>query len=250
MILQIFSVNPIPCGDGCRCYYRQDEGNVYNCSSTNRTTIPPEKHLPMGTDWLDVSDNRLNYLCGKHPYLKKISSFFLTNNNISEICDSTLNTLKRGRLELLELSRNKLNGLPRLIQNVTSLVQIWLLDNPLKCDCNMLWMKNWMENFNKSGYRVVQKYHYLTCENMDQYYIHALDPVQMGCFPKELTLWEKLLIGISATVITGIVIAIIAISRRWNEVKWLMYLHFDIPPNQDKKENWENKDFDAVFSYK
>ena len=249
MILQIFSVNPIPCGDDCRCYYRQDEGNVYNCSSTNRSTLPPEAHLPNGTDWLDVSDNRLNYLCGKHPYLKNISSFFLTNNNISEICDSTLNTLKRGRLKLLELSRNKLNGLPRLIQNVTSLVQIWLLDNPLKCDCDMLWMKNWMENFNKSGYPVVQKYHYLTCENMDQY-IHALDPVQMGCFPKELTLWEKLLIGISATVITGIVIAIIAISRRWNEVKWLMYLHFEIPPNQDKKENWENKDFDAVFSYK
>ena len=239
-------MNPIPCGDGCRCYYRQDEGNVYNCSSTYR--LPAESNFPDGTDWLDVSHNKLNYLCGKHPYLKKIQSFFLTNNNISEICDNTLNTLRHGRLEVLELSRNQLSGLPKLIQNVTSLTQLWLLDNPFKCDCDMLWMKNWMENFNKSGSRVVQKYHYLGCANMNVP-IHALDPVKMGCYPKELTLWEKLLIGILATVITGIVIAIIAISRRWNEVKWLMYLHFNIPPKQDKKENWEGKDFDAVFSF-
>ena len=238
-------MNPITCGDRCRCYCRQDEGNVYNCSSTNMYRLPSEVNFTRGTDWLDFSDNRLNYLCGTHRYLKKIHSFFLTNNNISEICDTTLNTLKHGRLEVLELSRNQLCGLPKLIQNVTSLTQLWLLENPLKCDCDMLWMKNWMENFNKSGHRVVQKYDSLSCENMDGHPIHDLDPVKMGCYP----IWEKLLIGISATAIS-IVIAIIAISRRWNEVKWLMYLHFNILPNQDKKENWEGKDFGAVFSYR
>ena len=243
-------MRPIRCGDGCRCYYRQDEGNVYNCSSTNAKILPSEANFPNGTDWLDVSDNRLNLLCGHHPYLKKIQSFFLTNNNISEICDNTLNTLKHGKLEILEQSHNQLSGLPRLIQNVTSLRQIWLLDNPFKCDCDMLWMKNWMENFNNSGYPVVQKYHYLYCENMGNSPIHALNPVAMGCYPKVLTLWEKMGIGIAATVTTGIVIAIIAISRRWNEVKWLMYLHFDIPPGQDKKEKWEEKNVDAVLFYK
>ena len=112
----------------------------------------------------------------------------------------------------------------------------------------MLRTRDWMESFNKSGKRVVQDYQNITCQN--GFHIDALDPVQMGCFPKELTLWEKILIGISATVTIGIVIAIIAISRRWNEVKWFMYLYFDVLDKNDGIDDLEGMGKDALISYR
>ena len=243
-----FVVTPIPCGEGCHCYYIQDKGNVFNCSSRQRRILPDANDVPNITNWLDVSSNKLNFLCGGHPYLKTISALYLENNNISGICNGTLDILTKGKLEILNLSGNNFSRLPEHIENVTTLTKAWFAGNPFKCDCDMLSMRDWMESFNKSGTRVVQDYLHINCQN--GYPIHALDAVQMGCFPKELTLWEKILLGVSATVTIGIVIAIIAINRRWNEVKWFMYLHFNILDKNDGKEDLENMEKDAIISYR
>ena len=110
-------------------------------------------------------------------------------------------------------------------------------------------MKDWMETFNKSGKMVVRDYYALQCEN-GLGPIHDLDPVKMGCSTGELTLWEKILIGLSIFIIIAIVIAIIAISRRWEEVKWFMYLHFNILDTSDEKENLRCMENDALLSYR
>ncbi len=76
--------------------------------------------------------------------------------------------------------------------------------------------------------------------------IKSLSEVQMGCYPK----WQKIVIGVSAAVTVAVVVAIIAISRRWNEVKWFLYLHFDILDKHDGPENLANKTTDALLSYR
>ena len=80
--------------------------------------------------------------------------------------------------------------------------------------------------------------------------LHELSAVQVGCFPKELPLWAKILIGVSVPATIAIVIAIIAVNRRWNEVKWFMYLHFDCLPKSDEPENLDDMEYDALLSYR
>ena len=70
----------------------------------------------------------------------------------------------------------------------------------------------------------------------------------MGCYPHKLSTAEKATIGIFGALIVGIVIAIVAISRRWNEVKWLLYLHFNILDKSDNNEDLTDKKYDAFVS--
>ena len=71
----------------------------------------------------------------------------------------------------------------------------------------------------------------------------------MGCYPHKLSIGEKITIGIFGALIVGIIIVVIAISRRWNEVKWFLYLHFNILDKQDN-EDLTDKKYDAFVSYR
>ena len=79
--------------------------------------------------------------------------------------------------------------------------------------------------------------------------ISQMTPEKMGCYPHKLSVGEKVTIGIFGALIVGIVVAIIAISRRWNEVKWLLYLHFNILDKSDNNEDLTDKKYDAFLSY-
>ena len=194
---------------------------------------------------MDFSKNNITNLCGTQSYLKAIFGMWLRDSNIRVISDDILDTFQQGKIEMLDLQNNLLQRLPLNIQNVATLSKIWLSNNPFICDCNMLWMKDWM--FNKSREMIVQDPYEVKCPDGDS--IDKLDPVKMGCYPNGLTLLQKFVIGLSAVVTVAIVIAIIAISRRWNEVKWFVYLHFNILGKNDGNEDLANKEYDALLSY-
>ena len=91
----------------------------------------------------------------------------------------------------------------------------------------MAWMIRWFAMRNSDGTRKVKDYDKIVCDSGTQKgkLIFKLTTQEMGCYPHILSTGEKVTIGILGTLIVGIVIAIIAISRRWNEVKWFLYLH-------------------------
>ena len=95
---------------------------------------------------------------------------------------------------------------------------------------------------------MIRDYKEVKCR--DGHLLYQLDAVKMGCFPKELTVWMKNLTGLSAFVILGVAVAIIFISRRWKEVKWFMYLHFDVLDINDEDEDLEIVEADALLSYR
>ena len=219
---------------------------MFDCSSTKLDQFPPGTAVPGNTNFLDFSENSIGSLCGNHAYIKNMSGLDLRGNQIKYICDGAITNILESSIARLDLSRNNLTKLPKKILNATSLDKLWLSNNPFQCDCKMLWMKDWLTNH--SSRIVVMDYKEAKCQDGDLLY--QLDPVKMGCFPKEMTVWEKILTGTSAFVILGVAAAIIVISRRWKEVKWFMYLHFDVLDKNDEDEDLEIVEADALLSYR
>ena len=233
-----------PCNEKCECYYAQDEGNTFDCSSKHLKHLPHNHTVPNITDYLDFSMNNMTYLCGTQTYLQRIISLKVNNGKINSICDEMLNILAKGKIQALDLSNNRLRRLPPRIQNLKNLTGIGLSGNQFACDCKMLWMKDWLNRFNRS----VQILSHIKCKNDTP--IIKLDAVKMGCYPRVLTLWQKILIGLSIPLAIKIAILLIIISKRWKEVKWFMYLHFDILDKKDGNEYLDNKEWDALVSYR
>ena len=236
------------CGGKCRCYYLQDKANVFNCSRVHLHTLPEETDVPNDTNWQDFSYTQMTSFHANKLYLENILSLNLSHNNITEIVIENIQNLRN--VKTLDLSHNRLKYLPKILTRLKGLTNLWLRNNSFVCDCDTTWIKTWMENFltSTTGIQVVQDYDRIRCDN--GMLIKNSDPVQMGCYPKELTLWQKILIGLSASVTIAIVNAIIAISRRWNEVQWFMFLHFNVLNKKDGKENVDGIESDAFVSHR
>ena len=200
---------------------------------------------------LDLSRNRIRELCGKQPYLRTIAELDLSQNVINKICDETVDYIKTGSITDLNLANNSITTLPSKISNISSLQSVKVSGNNFICDCEMTWMIEWLSKRTTNGERIVKDYQNVVCHSgmLVGKQIFQITPEIMGCYPHKLSLGEKITIGIFGTLIVGIVIAIIAISRRWNEVKWFLYLHFNILDKCDN-EDLTDKKYDAFVSYR
>ncbi len=197
--------------------------------------------LPRNTQWIDFSNNEISSLVETFEFLKTAPYLNFSRNNINYMSTKTVDVFIENRFLVLDLSHNNFSKLPRNIQNLTNATQLWLSGNPFICTCDTWWMHDWM---NPS---TVIDYDYIKCTNGRL--IKNLNRIKMGCFPKELELWQKMLIGTVSVLSVAIVIGIVVVSRRWNEVKFLMYLHFDILDKNDGTES-ENMESDALLSYR
>ena len=66
----------------------------------------------------------------------------------------------------------------------------------------------------------------------------------MGC---EFPLWA--IITISVVAVASIVI-IIVLNRKWDAIKFLLYIRFNILVNDDGPEKLDEIDFDAFVTYR
>ncbi len=205
------------------------------------TSLPP--NVTDNTEWMKFTHNPLVKLDATYDYLETLLHLNFSSNKIEKISDRTVEIIAQTKCQFLDLSDNKIRKLPKSVQMLQNSTEIWLAENNFVCDCSMLWMLDWMS----SGQ--VKDFNNIKCGKgkFAGKYMHSLDGFKMGCFP----LWQKILIGVSVTITVLIVIAIIGVSRRWNEVKWLMFLHFDILDKNDAaSEILENKESDALLSYR
>ncbi len=67
----------------------------------------------------------------------------------------------------------------------------------------------------------------------------------MGCvvFP----IWIGIVTGF---VIFAVIITLIVINRKWEVIKFLLYMKFDILTNDDQPENMDELEFDAFIAYR
>ena len=185
--------------------------------------------------------------------MRSISELNLSNNRINRICEDTLTYLQNGTIRNLNLANNKISTLSSKISEISSLQSVRLSGNNFTCNCYMTWMIDWFKKTTTLG-RIVKDYDEVICHggirSVMGKQIYKLTTDEMGCYPHVLSLAERLTIGILGTLIIIIVIFIIAVGRRWNEVKWLLYLHFGILDRSDRNEDLTGKNYDAFLCYK
>ena len=92
------------------------------------------------TDWLLLSGNNLGSLNKAPNYLENITLLNISSSNITYI-DKTVIV---ENVKSLDISGNKLKTLPQTITTINSTTELWISDNPYECNCDMIWMKNWL----------------------------------------------------------------------------------------------------------
>ncbi|CAG0919789.1 unnamed protein product [Notodromas monacha] len=150
------------CPRGCQC-----EGTVVRCSRSKLQEIP--KDIPQETTelYLDVNDIKV-VQPERLSHLSSLVRLDLSNNKISVLGNNTFGNLTR--LETLIISYNKLecihsnslaglhalrilslhgNDISRIPEgtfgDLRSITHLALGSNPLYCDCDLLWLSDWVK---------------------------------------------------------------------------------------------------------
>ncbi len=149
---------------------------------------------------------------------------------------------------MLDLKMNTLSQLPQeivLLRN--GHIKVWLQGNPLKCSCEMIWLIDWLAG---DGKYIVQDYQEVACGPGKQsgQPIYLLKPINMGCYPRSITLFiTMLLLG---GVITFFMITM-GIIVRFTDFRWLIYRKFGkLVGDPDKDEDIDVMEFDAFVSFR
>ena len=49
-------------------------------------------------------------------------------------------------VKYLDIRGNYLKEIPRMITKSNNISELWISDNPYECNCDMLWIKDWLIN--------------------------------------------------------------------------------------------------------
>ena len=159
-------------------------------------------------------------------------------------------------MKWFDLSENNLKRLPAEVQELTNLEKVWLRGNPIHCDCDMTWMIDWINNFRTTttGERVVVDYAQFKCHSgkMGGQPIYKLNRVDLGCYPQDWTTEQKLIVGLSISIGTIIIVAMVIIGLYSRRGRFFMYyyLKMDTIPPDDQNEDLKDIEYDAFFCYR
>ena len=256
-----------------------------NCSGTSLTSLPSS--VQQHTTVLDLRNNTINDLCTFYPYMKNLTVLYLQSNNIRRVCIQFLAELASHKGLLINIQNNKVISLPKEITKVKT-VQWMLSGNPFQCDCDTLWMRDWVKStvnpmqeddasINQSSiHKQVRKrettcdcdkqqekdsilltnntvidYPHVTCHNgqFTGQSIYTMRAGKLGCLP----LPEEAIIILSC--ISGVVLIVLCLAlvafKRWNEIRWILYNKAGrFIARGDKQEDLDGIVFDAFISYR
>ncbi len=140
----LFPVLPLPCLNGCHCYCSaDDEANTVNCSFNNMTQLP--NFVPPRTEQLVMTGNNLNRMDFPNQNLSTIKMLDLDNNSIRSFDEESLEALLLSNISV-KLSDNKIRQIPQILGTTDLHGKIWLAGNPYECNCDMMWMRDWLQN--------------------------------------------------------------------------------------------------------
>ena len=163
---------------------------VADCSGKDLKDLPTS--LPPNLDWLLLLDNNISSIDLTNPnvikYLNHTSKLDLKKNKLFKLSEGFLDIMiKNKRLSYLDISNNALTTLPQNIQKLT-LKTLKLSENNFKCQCDNMWMKEWMLNNSDmiTDYKTVQ------CQMSSdrQILVIKMNAEDLGCIPEDFKLWK------------------------------------------------------------
>ena len=255
----LFTALPLKCGNlQCYCYYYLDaRANIYNCSSSQLKVVPSV--VPNLTNWVVLKNNNIANLNEFQSYFSEIQFLNLKGNLIASVGKTFLSELQKDKSNTwINLANNKLKMISPDIQNLTHLQKVWLGGNPFHCDCSMTWMISWLNNFKtQSGEHIIQDYQKLICHSgkAKGLPIFTLNRVILGCYPKELTTWQKIIIGVGSGI--GLILIAFLLAKfvqRSRTFQFFLFhklkIHSVLNIHNDNEEAIEDKKYDAYLSYR
>ncbi len=104
----------------------------------------PDKLLPKSQQLIMVGNDlkKISFVTKGFPHLRTID---LRNSGIDEISTQAFQDLLLCS-QNLKLSDNKLSHIPIILQTTSYQTNIWLSKNPYECNCEMMWMRDWLLN--------------------------------------------------------------------------------------------------------
>ena len=133
------------------------------------------------TDWLLLSGNTFGSLNEAPDYLKNITLLDLSSSYITDIDETVMEVIVKC-VKHLNIRGNNLKSLPQTIKNVATDSKFWISRNMYECNCDTLWMKDWLidnknvqdgNNVTCTGKKVKGKinhiivFHHLTPEDLN-----------------------------------------------------------------------------------
>ena len=112
-----------------------------DCHNKKLTTFP--KKILSNTEWLLLSGNNLGVIDTVPSYLNNIVHLDLSSSNVEEISHNIIKAVINN-VQYLDISYNKLKKLPSNIVSVSNLTDLWISGNPFDCNCDMMWMRDWL----------------------------------------------------------------------------------------------------------
>ncbi len=271
MLFFCVSVYPLLCLGGCDCYYSvAKETNTINCSFSSMTKLPNQV-LPRA-EQLIMNGNNLHNLHITNKNLLELKLLDLENTSLRSIDEASFNDCLQNNISL-KLSNNNLQHVPPITAAGAFKANIWLSGNPFECNCDMMWMRDWLQNASNvmdkeqikcgpgryQGEPNAANGFQLLFESRNAHLqskrclvfspgktIYNLNQKSMGCltFPS----WIGITIG---SVVILVIVVIIVINRKWEAIKFFLFMRLNVSINDDPPEEVDKLDFDAfvIFRY-
>ncbi len=136
----------LPCLDGCVCHYDiDDEANTMNCHHNNMTELP-DQLLPRTEQLIMTGNHVINILFSKNRSdLSDLKTLNLENNSVRKIDEASFKALLLCGISV-KLSGNHIRQVPPMLANINYTADIWLGRNPYECNCDTMWMRDWLLN--------------------------------------------------------------------------------------------------------
>ncbi|WAR28536.1 TOLL-like protein, partial [Mya arenaria] len=218
------STCPIP----CKCYERALTGNIIvDCIGFNLNDIPD--NMPVGSLELILSHNNITHVAYT-AYLGRVKIFDISHNHLKTIDSSVFQNLNK--IETLNLRSNHLIRLPQTLVRLGA-KSIMLSGNPYVCDCNVVWLKNWITS-NKD---IVTDWDMVTCNTLqnDGNIIVKVSKAEFICKESSLNEFDEIKHAVLPSIATFVtvclvIIAIALIYSFRTEIKVLMFIHWGLHP--------------------
>ncbi len=179
----------------------------------------------------------------------------LRGTNVSEISLAPIEAMKNIlSLRIINMTNNKIKRIPKEIQHLPQVEEIWLSGNPFHCDCKMTWMITWLNTLKtNSSFSLVRDYREVTCGHgkIKGLPIHLLTDVLLGCYPSRWTEGQTAGVIVAGIAVVFIFILTVITFKKSHEVNFLMfyYLRLDRVPKDDKNEMLTNIEYDAFLCF-